>query len=97
MKIECELMEPGFELIAWKQVRTTLEAKKTWWLSLGAGVYDSWKLQGDVEELWDELAKLGLGLRCCLVLMVPQLNLVPKEVMWPLGSQVVSLRCLCTA
>ncbi|GJY79416.1 hypothetical protein Tco_0485217, partial [Tanacetum coccineum] len=41
-------------------VRTTLEAKKTWWLRLGAGVYDSWKLQGDVEELWDELAKLGL-------------------------------------
>ncbi|GJX62772.1 hypothetical protein Tco_0295672 [Tanacetum coccineum] len=30
------------------------------WLRLGAGVYDSWKLQGDVEELWDELAKLGL-------------------------------------
>ncbi|GJX96033.1 hypothetical protein Tco_0351831 [Tanacetum coccineum] len=29
-------------------------------LRLGAGVYDSWKLQGDVEELWDELAKLGL-------------------------------------
>ncbi|GJR51543.1 hypothetical protein Tco_1402064 [Tanacetum coccineum] len=59
-----------------------MEAKKTWWLRLGAGVYDSWKLQGDVEELWDELAKLGLGLRCCLVLMVSRLNLVPKEVMW---------------
>ncbi|GJU48915.1 integrase, catalytic region, zinc finger, CCHC-type containing protein [Tanacetum coccineum] len=57
-------------------------AKKTWWSRLGAGVYDSWKLQGDVEELWDELAKLGLGLRCCLVFMVPRLNLVPKEVMW---------------
>ncbi|GKE49249.1 hypothetical protein Tco_1480507, partial [Tanacetum coccineum] len=69
METECELMEPGFELIAWKRVemetfsfvRTTLEAKKTWWLRLGAGVYDSWKIQGDVEELWDELAKLGLG------------------------------------
>ncbi|GJS50388.1 hypothetical protein Tco_0600509 [Tanacetum coccineum] len=47
---------------------------------------------GDVEELWDELAKLGLGLRCCLVLMVPRLNLVPKEVIWPLGSQVVVRR-----
>ncbi|GJY30479.1 hypothetical protein Tco_0413974 [Tanacetum coccineum] len=30
-------------------------------VKLGARVYDSWKLQGDVEELWDELAKLGLG------------------------------------
>nr|GEU82151.1 hypothetical protein [Tanacetum cinerariifolium] len=64
-------------------------------LSIGAGVYDSWNLKGDVEELWDELAKLGLGLRCCLVSMVSRLNLVPKEVMWPLGSQVESLRCLC--
>ncbi|GJT08555.1 retrovirus-related pol polyprotein from transposon TNT 1-94 [Tanacetum coccineum] len=73
------------------------KAKKTWWLRLGAGVYDSWKLQGDVEELWDELAKLGLGLRCCLVLMVPRLNLVPQEVIWPLGRQVGSLRCLCSA
>nr|GEW84009.1 hypothetical protein [Tanacetum cinerariifolium] len=49
------------------------------------------KLQGDVEELWDEFAKLGLCLRCCLVSMVSWLNLVPKEVMWPLGSQVESL------
>ncbi|GJW81636.1 hypothetical protein Tco_0145611 [Tanacetum coccineum] len=64
---------------------------------LGAGVYDSCNLQGDVEELWDELAKLGLGLRCCFALVVPRLNLVPKEVMWPLGSQVGSLRCLCAA
>nr|GEY81920.1 hypothetical protein [Tanacetum cinerariifolium] len=47
---------------------------KTWWLRLGGGVYDSWKLQGDLEELWDELAKLGLGLRCCLVSMVPRLK-----------------------
>nr|GEV57663.1 hypothetical protein [Tanacetum cinerariifolium] len=62
---------------------------------LGAGVYDSWKLQGYVEELWDELAKLGLGLRCCLVSMVPRLNLVPKEVMCPLDSQIESLICLC--
>nr|GEV61389.1 hypothetical protein [Tanacetum cinerariifolium] len=77
-------------------VRMTLEGKKTWLVKLGAGVYDSWNLQGDVEELWDELAKLGLGLRCCLVSMVPRLNFVPKEVMWPLGSQVESLRCLCT-
>nr|GEW91310.1 reverse transcriptase domain-containing protein [Tanacetum cinerariifolium] len=61
---------------------------------LGARVYDSWKLQGDVEDLWDELAKLGLGLRCCLVSMVSRLNLVPKEVMWPLGSQVESLRAI---
>ncbi|GKA05819.1 hypothetical protein Tco_0684939 [Tanacetum coccineum] len=66
-------------------------------LRLGAGVYDSWKLQGDVEDLWDELAKLGLGLRCCFALVVPRLNLVPKEVMWPLGSQVGRLRCLCAA
>nr|GEX97085.1 hypothetical protein [Tanacetum cinerariifolium] len=70
----------------------TLEGKKTWWLKLGAGVYDSWKLHGDVEEIWDELSNLGLGLRCCLVSMVSRLNLVPKEVMWPLGSQVKSLR-----
>nr|GEZ13565.1 hypothetical protein [Tanacetum cinerariifolium] len=63
----------------------TLEGKETWWLRLGARVYDSWNLQGDVEELWDELAKLGLGLRCCLV---PRLNLVPKEVMWPLERKI---------
>ncbi|GJT68405.1 hypothetical protein Tco_1019885 [Tanacetum coccineum] len=43
-------------------------------LRLGAGVYDSWKLQGDVEELWDELAKLGLGLRCCFALVVSRLK-----------------------
>ncbi|GKA24134.1 hypothetical protein Tco_0710167 [Tanacetum coccineum] len=43
-------------------------------LRLGAGLYDSWKLQGDVEELWDELAKLGLGLRCCFALVVPRLR-----------------------
>nr|GEY67256.1 hypothetical protein [Tanacetum cinerariifolium] len=41
------------------KVRMTLEGKKTWWLRLGARVYDSWKLQGDMEELWDKLAKLG--------------------------------------
>nr|GEZ26412.1 retrovirus-related Pol polyprotein from transposon TNT 1-94 [Tanacetum cinerariifolium] len=41
-----------------KEVRMTMDGKKTWWLRLGAGIYDSWKLQGDVEELWDELAKL---------------------------------------
>ncbi|GKA88544.1 hypothetical protein Tco_0810308, partial [Tanacetum coccineum] len=75
----------------------TLVAKETWWSRLGAGVFDSWKLQGDVEELWDELAKLGLGLRCCLVLMVSRLNLVPKEVMWHLGSQVGSLRNFCAS
>ncbi|GJT68403.1 hypothetical protein Tco_1019883 [Tanacetum coccineum] len=71
METEMELMEPDFELIAWKRVemgtfsfvRTTLEAKKNWWLRLGARLYDSWKLQGDVEELWDELAKLGLASR----------------------------------
>nr|GEU54350.1 hypothetical protein [Tanacetum cinerariifolium] len=68
----------------------TLKGKKTWWLRLGARVYESWKLKGDVEELWDELPKPGLGLRRCLVSMVPRLNLVPKEVMWPLGSQVES-------
>nr|GEW92183.1 transposon Ty3-G Gag-Pol polyprotein [Tanacetum cinerariifolium] len=50
--------------------------------------------KGDVEELRDELAKLGLGLRCCLVSMVPRLNWVPKEVMSPLGSQVESLSTL---
>ncbi|GKB74522.1 hypothetical protein Tco_0935934, partial [Tanacetum coccineum] len=48
-------------------VRTTLEAKKTWWLRLGARVYDSWKLQGYVEELWDELPKLGLVVLAVLV------------------------------
>ncbi|GJW30333.1 hypothetical protein Tco_0047208 [Tanacetum coccineum] len=74
-----------------------LVAKETWWLRLGAGVHDSWKLQGDVEGLWDELARLELGLKCCLVLVVPRLNLVPKEVMWPLGGQVGSLRYLCAA
>ncbi|GJY07330.1 hypothetical protein Tco_0374384 [Tanacetum coccineum] len=83
-----DINEDGFCVLSKVYVRTTLEAKKTWWLRLGAGVYDSWKLQGDVKELWDELAKLGLGLRFCLVLMVPRLNLVPKDVMWPLGSQV---------
>nr|GEU94539.1 hypothetical protein [Tanacetum cinerariifolium] len=46
--------------IIYEKVRMTLEGKKTWLLRLGAGVYDSWKLKGDVEELWDELAKLGL-------------------------------------
>ncbi|GJR47288.1 hypothetical protein Tco_1315391 [Tanacetum coccineum] len=51
----------------------------------------------DMEKLGDELARLGLGLRCCLVHMMPRLNLVPKEVMWPLGSQVGSLRYLCAA
>ncbi|GJX21318.1 hypothetical protein Tco_0223995, partial [Tanacetum coccineum] len=58
----------------------------------GAGVFDSWKLQGDVEGLWDELPRLELGMKCCLVLVVPRLNLVPKEVMWPLGGQVGSFR-----
>ncbi|GKG26237.1 hypothetical protein Tco_0399383, partial [Tanacetum coccineum] len=43
-------------------------------LRLGARLYDSWKLQGDVEELWDELAKLGVGLRCCFALVVPRLR-----------------------
>nr|GEX81436.1 putative ribonuclease H-like domain-containing protein [Tanacetum cinerariifolium] len=52
----------------------TLEGKKTWWLRLRAKLYDSWKLQGDVEDLWDELAKLGLGLRCCLLSMVSRLK-----------------------
>ncbi|GJR60841.1 retrovirus-related pol polyprotein from transposon TNT 1-94 [Tanacetum coccineum] len=61
-------------------------------LDMSLGIDNIYRLIGDVEELWDELAKLGLGLRCCLVLMVPRLNLVPKEVMWPLGSQVGSLR-----
>nr|GEU35386.1 hypothetical protein [Tanacetum cinerariifolium] len=46
----------------------------------------------DMEKLGDELARLKLDLKCFLVHMVPQLNLVPKEVMWPLGSQVESLR-----
>nr|GEU85012.1 ribonuclease H-like domain-containing protein [Tanacetum cinerariifolium] len=69
-----------------EKVRMNLKGKKTWWLRLGAG------LQGDVEEIWDELAKIELGLRYCLVSMVPRLNLVPKQVMWPLGSQVKSLR-----
>ncbi|GKC95846.1 hypothetical protein Tco_1161288, partial [Tanacetum coccineum] len=49
----------------------------------------------DMEKLGDELARIGLGLRCCLVHMMPRLNLVPKKVMWPLGSQVGSLRYLC--
>ncbi|GJW91321.1 hypothetical protein Tco_0168874 [Tanacetum coccineum] len=48
-------------------------------LRLGARVYDSWKLQGDVEELWDELAKLGLGLRCCFALVVPRLRKEVKQ------------------
>nr|GEV39646.1 hypothetical protein [Tanacetum cinerariifolium] len=48
--------------------------------------------RGDMEKLGDELARLKLGLKCCLVLMVPSLNLLPKEAMWPLGSQVESLR-----
>nr|GEU83043.1 copia protein [Tanacetum cinerariifolium] len=56
------------------KVRMTLKGKKTWWLRLRARVYDSWKLQGDVKELWDELSKLGLGLRCCLVSMVRRLK-----------------------
>ncbi|GKD70808.1 hypothetical protein Tco_1324898, partial [Tanacetum coccineum] len=51
----------------------------------------------DMEKLGDELARLGLGLRCCLVHMMSRLNLVPKEVMWPLGSQVRSFRCLGAA
>nr|GEU92628.1 hypothetical protein [Tanacetum cinerariifolium] len=44
-------------------VRMTLEGKKTWWLRLGAGVYDSWKLQDDVEELWDEFSKLEASMK----------------------------------
>ncbi|GJY44737.1 hypothetical protein Tco_0432950 [Tanacetum coccineum] len=55
-------------------------------LELGARLYDSWKLQGDVEELWDELAKLGLGLRCCFALVVLRLR---KEVTKQLGDQVL--------
>nr|GEX05906.1 reverse transcriptase domain-containing protein [Tanacetum cinerariifolium] len=37
------------------KVRMTLKGKKTWWLRFGAGVYDSWKLQGmfklDIEPI----------------------------------------------
>ncbi|GKD13798.1 hypothetical protein Tco_1198205, partial [Tanacetum coccineum] len=46
---------------------------------LGDRLYDSLKLQGDVEELWYELAKLGLGLRCCFALVVPQLRKEEKR------------------
>nr|GEX95202.1 hypothetical protein [Tanacetum cinerariifolium] len=73
----------------------TLEGKKTWWLRLGAEVYDSWKLKGDVEELWDELAKLGLGLRCCLVSMVPRLKQKTKGRCCLICGQEMELRCLC--
>nr|GFA83367.1 hypothetical protein [Tanacetum cinerariifolium] len=46
--------------------------KKTWWLRLGARVYDSWKLQGDVEEIWDELAKLGASMKMWKSLVEPR-------------------------
>nr|GEW33342.1 retrovirus-related Pol polyprotein from transposon TNT 1-94 [Tanacetum cinerariifolium] len=45
------------------KVRITLEGKKTWWLRLGARLYDSCKLQGDLEELWDEFAKLEASMK----------------------------------
>ncbi|GJZ81230.1 hypothetical protein Tco_0646224 [Tanacetum coccineum] len=38
-------------------------AKKTWWLRLGAGVYDSYRLLGDVEGLCDKLSRLGLSMK----------------------------------
>ncbi|GKB12675.1 hypothetical protein Tco_0846598, partial [Tanacetum coccineum] len=60
-------------------------------LRLGAGVYDSWELQGDVEELWDELANLGLGLRYCFALVVQRLRMRRKEVTKQLGDQVMIL------
>nr|GEU38660.1 hypothetical protein [Tanacetum cinerariifolium] len=54
-------------------------------------VDDLGEARDDMEKLRDELARLKLGLKCCLVSMVPHLNLVPKEVMWPLGSPALKV------
>nr|GEW27993.1 hypothetical protein [Tanacetum cinerariifolium] len=89
-----ELMEPDFELIAWKWVEMGTFSFD--FLDQILDAIDDWieriEDRGDMEKLGDELARLKLGLKCCLVPMVLWLNLVPKEVMWPLGSQVESLR-----
>nr|GEX12005.1 hypothetical protein [Tanacetum cinerariifolium] len=53
-------------------VRMTLKGKKTWWLRLEARVYDLWKLQGDAEELWDELAKLRASMKMWESLVEPR-------------------------
>ncbi|GJX63524.1 hypothetical protein Tco_0296424 [Tanacetum coccineum] len=63
-------------------------------LRLGAGVYDSWKLQGDLEELWDELAKLGLGFRCCFALVVSRLRNEEKGGDKATWGPSIDLRCL---
>ncbi|GJU26627.1 hypothetical protein Tco_1165248 [Tanacetum coccineum] len=84
MKIECELMEPGFELIAWKRVKIEtfsfelLEQrfaaivgyrKKMWVMNENKGC----TLLGiDVEELLCEVARLQVAKKCCLGLVVPQ-------------------------
>ncbi|GJT16167.1 hypothetical protein Tco_0874873 [Tanacetum coccineum] len=54
---------------------------------LRAEVDDSWRLQGDVEELWSEYAKLGLAWRCCLVLVVPRVERETKRRMWSFYHQ----------
>ncbi|GJT55678.1 putative reverse transcriptase domain-containing protein [Tanacetum coccineum] len=63
-------------------------------LRLGAGLYDSWKLQGDVKELWDELSKLGLGLRCCFALVVPRLRKEEKGGDKATWGPNIDFRCL---
>nr|GFA45636.1 hypothetical protein [Tanacetum cinerariifolium] len=40
-----------------------LRGQKTWWLRIGAGLYDSWNLKGDVEELWDDFSKLEASMK----------------------------------
>nr|GFC27667.1 hypothetical protein [Tanacetum cinerariifolium] len=50
----------------------TLEGKKTWWLRLGARLYDSWKLQGDVGKLWDEFSKLEASMKMWESLIEPR-------------------------
>nr|GEX12025.1 hypothetical protein [Tanacetum cinerariifolium] len=41
-------------------------------MGIGAGVYDSWKLQGDVEGLWDEFAKLEASMKMWESLVEPR-------------------------
>ncbi|GJS53639.1 hypothetical protein Tco_0627001 [Tanacetum coccineum] len=45
-------------------------------------------LGDDVERLEDDLSKLETSMEMWRVFVVPWLNLVPNEVMWPLGSQM---------
>ncbi|GKC52485.1 hypothetical protein Tco_1075230 [Tanacetum coccineum] len=75
-----------------KQNAVRFSSKRTAVLKQNAG-----EASDDMEKLGDELARLGLTWKCCLVLGVPRLDLETKEVMWPLSSQVKSLKCLCDA